>query len=382
MKKCLSLVLTVLLLLSCIPVATAAPLSDGWNFDLSSFLDNAESRRFVEMMLDYHLRHDPAVQKALEEGYSAVFFFEGCSDNMDDETLSDISYYRVSAVCVTLRLDEKGEPYIVYFNENCSTLPDRPLEYGAWYFAEHGIVGPATICDGTYDLYSVKHAGAYEALHMRTSAEDLSIPAIYMNPEGFIQERATEINIHTRNVNHTIQGAMWSAGCVLVGDGDFGQFTELMESTYYSVYDYFALDIPVGTVTINRQCLKEELYQLYENQDAVDMLLAQSRQFLPQNYLNRCTVTQTYEGGKPMQTAAETEVMTLPCSNKTDARSKIITVLPDEEPIYLLEAIQNPLGNLWYRVEVNGEMGYLYCNFAEEIQPPTWIEELWDKFFG
>lgn len=382
MKKITALLLCLCLCLSLIPTASAYSVGEPYSFDLSGFLDNEEYRRYVEMMLDYHLRTNSAVQETLEEGYVALFFFEGCSDNMDDPELSDISYYRVSAVCAGVKLDEDGEPMLIFFNENCSTLPDRPLEYGAWYLAEVGSVGPATVCDGTYELYSVRHGGVYEALHLRTSYEDGSIDAVYMHPDGYVTTRATEINIHTRNVNHTIRGAMWSAGCILVGDGDFGQFTEMMASTYYSVYDNFELDRRVGTVTINRQMLKEKLYTLYRDNDAVDRLLANSRQELPENYLRRCTTTHVCEEPKLMQTAAEAQLMTLPCSNVTDARSVVLTKVAEGEEIRVLSCIQNPLGNLWYEVEYNGETAYLYSAYAEEPTAPGWFERFWNSIFG
>lgn len=382
MKKFLPLLLSLCLLFALTPTASAYSFGDPWHFDLSGFLENEENCRYVELMLDYHLRTNTAVQETLSNGCVALFFFEGCSDNMDDPALSDISYYRVSAVCAGVKLNDAGEPYLIFFNENCSTLPDRPLEYGAWSLPEVGKVGPATICDGTYELYSVRHGGVYEALHLRTSYEDATIDAVYMHPEGYTYTRANQINIHTRTGNHTIQGAMWSAGCILVGDGDWGQFSELIASTYYSIYDEFDLDKWVGTITINRQKLKDKLYPLYENQDAVDRLLANSRHELPESYLKRCTETLVSEEGKTMQTSAEAQIMTLPCSNITDARSVPLETLKEGEPIEIKSAIQNPLGNLWYLVEYNGREGYLYSAYAEEITAPSWFEQFWNSIFG
>lgn len=382
MKKFLTILLVLCIFVTITPAASAYEIGEPYAFDLSGFLDNEENCRYVEMMLDYHLRNNSAVQETLKKGYVALFFFEGCSDNMDHPDLSDISYYRVSAVCAAVKLNDNGEPFLIFFNENCSTLPDRPLEYGAWALPEVGAVGPATICDGTYELYSVRHGGVYEALHLRTDYADGSIDAVYMHPEGYTFTRATEINIHTRTVNHTIEGAMWSAGCILVGDGDWGQYSELIASTYYSVYDRFVLDKRVGTVTINRQKLKEKLYPLYENTDAVDRLLANSRQEQPEAYLKRCTRNVVCESPKTMQTAAEAQLMTLPCSNLTDARSVPLAVLPKGEHIEILSCIQNPLGNLWYEVDYKGESCYLYSSYAEEITAPSWFEQFWDSIFG
>lgn len=382
MKKCFALLLLVCIVLSASPTASAYEAGQPCAFDLSGFLSNEENCRYVEMMLDYHLRTNKAVQQTLEEGYVALFFFEGCSDNMDHPDLSDISYYRVSAACVAVKLDENGEPFVIFFNENCSTLPDRPLEYGAWQQPDVGSVGPATICDGTYELYSVRHGGVYEALHLRTTYEDASIDAVYMYPHGYTCTRATEINIHTRTGNHTIKGAMWSAGCILVGDGDWGQYAELMASTYYSIYDTFDLDKRVGTVTINRQKLKDKLYPLYKDHDAVDRILADSRQELPEGYLKRCTQNVICEEPKPMQTIAETQLMTLPCSNVTDARSVVLATIAKGENVEVLSCIINPLGNLWYEVSHNGQTCYLYSSYVQEPTAPGWFEQFWDSLFG
>lgn len=382
MKKCLSLLLTLCLLCCLVPAASAYEMGEGWQFDLSGFLDDEENCRYVGFMLDYHLRTNTAVQEALDNGCVALFFFEGCSDNMADPALSDIFYYRVSAVCVGVKLNGSGEPIVVYFNENCSTLPDRPLEYGAWHLPEVGSVGPATICDGTYEIYSVRHGGVYEALHLRTSYEDATIDAVYMHPEGHTFTRANQINIHTRTGNHTIEGAMWSAGCLLVGDGDWGQYSELMASTYYTIYDKFDIGKWVGTVTINRQKLKDKLYPLYEDQDAVDRLLAASRHELPESYVKRCTVTETWADGKAMQTNAQTQLMTLPCSNRTDARSVPLAVLPEGETVILQSCLKNPLGNDWYQVQWEDQTGYLYSAHVKEITEPGWFARFWNAIFG
>lgn len=77
-------------------------------------------------MLDYHVRTNQAVIDALDSGYCAVFLFDGCSDNMNDPVLSDLSYYRVSAVCVVLRRDGDGQLKLAYINSNASTCRTGP----------------------------------------------------------------------------------------------------------------------------------------------------------------------------------------------------------------------------------------------------------------
>ncbi len=372
-------VLFVLLFALLLPLMPGARAAEDSGIDLAELIENEDRRLYVQAMLGWYLRNDDAVRESLEAGYSAVFFFEGCSDNMDDPELSDLSYYRVSAVCLAVRLDSGGMPYLCYFNENCSTLPDRPLEYGAWSLEDVGAVGPATICDGTYELDTVRHGGAYEALHLRTDADDDTVPAVYMTEDGFATARADMINIHTRTGNHTIQGAMWSAGCILVGDGDYGIFAELMESVYYPVYETFSIGQLVGTVTIDRQQLKQELYDLYENQDAVDMLLASSRRLLPENYLKQCSGEEGYEQSQTLWTTKETALMTLPCSNATDPRSVAVATAEKGQELEIVGSICNSAGNLWYQVNWQGRLCYCYSGYTEN---PGWFSRIIRRIFA
>lgn len=364
LHRLLCLGLAICLFFPALPKAEAA----GSVLDLSQFIHNREKRHFVEAMLCYHLRENMTVRRTLRQGYTAAFLFEGCSDNMDDAELSDIAYYRVSAVCIVLKLDDDGNPEIIYFNEDSSTLPDRPLEYGAWELEEVGKVGPATICDGTYELYSVYHGGAYEALHMRTTYEDDTISAVYMTPEGFVTSAADAINIHTRTGNHVIQKAMWSAGCILVGDGNWNDFANLIIATYYSNYDTFQIDQKVGCVTINRHYLQEQMYDLYQNREAVDTLLVSSRCELPEIYRSRCTEQSDFES-KTVVVTQDTSLMSLPCSNAVDARSIPVTKLEKGDRIDICGSTVNTKGQLWYEVSFFGENCYIPAGNTEEPEP-------------
>lgn len=379
MKKfLLRLLCAAMAVLLMIPVIPRA-LAGGQGISLSEYIRDGEKRHFVESMLSYHLRENNTVRTTLEEGYSAVFFFEGCSDNMEDPDLSDLSYYRISAVCIALKLDESGDPEIIYFNDDCSTLPDRPLEYGAWTLDGFGEVGPATICDGTYELYSVYHAGSYEALHIRTSYEDTTVSAVYLTPEGHVIHPATYINIHTRTGNHALETAMWSAGCLLVGDGRWYDFTNLVLATYYSNYEKFAVDRKVGCVTINRLQLQEQMYALYGDEAAVDTLLVSSRCERPEIYLERCTSNTPMEE-KMVQAALPVELMSLPCSNSVDARSIPVTRLNQGDKIDICGSIVNTKGQLWYEVSFFGENCYIPAGSVEEIPPSTFFQRLREFF--
>ena len=277
------------ILLTLSPPASAYEPGDSCRIDLKAFIHDRKMRDYVEMMLDHHVRTDRDIQIALDSGFAAVFLFDGCSDNMNDPELSDLSYYRVSGVCIVLKKDSSGEIRMVYFNDNASTIPDRPLEYGAWKLPDVGDVGPATICDGTYQVYSVRHKGEYEALHVRTDYWDATIDAIYMHPTGFANYRASEINVHTRTSNHTSGKGMWSAGCPLVGGGAQWEFRRLIHSAYYTTYATFEVDNFVGTLTIDRMQLRTEMYTLYKNPDAVDHILEASQVVQPQAYMDQCS---------------------------------------------------------------------------------------------
>ena len=160
-QKTLLCCLSVLFLCFLAPEASAYTVGDPCHLDLHIFMQDSEYREYVEMMVDYHIRTNTEIQNALKGGFSALFLFDGCSDNLNDPELSDLSYYRVSGVCLAVRLNSAGEPYLAYFNEDASTIPDQPLKYGAWEIPEVGEVGPATVFDGTYQVYSVLHRGEY-----------------------------------------------------------------------------------------------------------------------------------------------------------------------------------------------------------------------------
>ena len=242
-----------------------------------------------------------------------------------------------------------------------------------------GEVGPATVLDGTYQLYSVYHKGKYEALHVRTDYDDETLPAIYMTPDGFTPYRANEINIHTRTSNHTSGRGMWSAGCPLVGDGHSWEFWKLIEATYHQNYDSFETDNFVGSLTIDRQALRTEMYTLYKNPDAVDAMLWDSAQIQPRTYFDKCGHTEVYERGKQLRALKDTQLMSLPCSNGSDARSLEMGTLAAGEVLTAKGSVFNASGNLWYETEAGGQTCYLYAGHVEEL---GWLESLWNRFFG
>lgn len=369
--RMISIFLCAVLLLPAVPSARAY---ENTELDLSGYIRNSGNRHYAESVLSYHLRENAVVRAILEGGLCALFFIEGCSDNMLDPMRSDLLYYRVSAVCIAVKLDDAGEPQVVYFNEDASTLPDRALSYGAWQLEEVGEVGPATVCDGTYELYSVYHAGSYEALHLRTTYSNDTIAAVYMTPEGFVTSAANAINIHTRNVDHILEKAMWSAGCLLVGDGEWMEYANLIVASYYSTYDRFFVDRPVGCVTINRQRIREQMNTLYENEEAVETLLAGSADAVPEVYLEQCSQAESFPE-RTVRAKASVSLMTLPCTNASDARSVTVMELSMGEKIDICGSIRNAQGQQWYEVSFFGENCYVPAGNMEEV-PETLLDRI------
>lgn len=370
LRNTLAFCLAALFLLLLPQSASAYSVGDPYRPDLKPFLQDPEYRDYVETMVDYHLRTNQDIQNALEGGFGAVFLFDGCSDNLNDSQLSDLSYYRVSGVCLVVKLDAHGEPQVIYYNEDASTIPDQPLKIGAWELPEIGEVGPATICDGTYQLYAVHHKGEYEALHVRTDYWDGTLDAIYLTPEGYAPYRANEINVHTRTSNHIATYGMWSAGCPLVGDGSEWDFKRLIHSCYYTTYDSFEVGNFVGILTVDRQQLRQEMYTLYKNPDAVDAILENSRAVQPEMYLKECAEKSILEETEVRFASRDTELMSLPCFREEDARTKVLKTIPDGAKLTVTGSIRNAAENRWYIVSYEGTEGYVY---TADTKPESWF---------
>ena len=379
-RKILILLLAMTLLLSAIPAASAYEAGDPCRIDLRAFIRDREKREYVEMMVDHHIRTDRDIQNALNGGFSAVFLFDGCSDNMNDPELSDLSYYRVSSICLVVNRNTAGELKLAYFNEDASTIPDQPLKYGAWTIPEVGDVGPATICDGTYQLYSMLHRGEYEALHVRSDFRDGTLDAVYLTPDGgYTHYRASEINVHTRTSNHIANYGMWSAGCPLVGDGNTLVYSSLIRCTYYTSYDTFEVMNFVGTLTIDRQMLRQELYTLYRNPDAVDAFLESSREVQPDRYFMECSEETVFAEPEVRISAAEAKLMSLPCTQEEDARTKILKEIPKDERLTVTGSIRNADQQKWYTLSYDGVEGYL---FTGDTKTESWWVRFREWFTG
>ena len=112
-RKLMILAILSGILLTNILSASAYTAGDPWKPDLRAFLQDPVKREYVEMMVDHYIRTDKDIRNALEGGFAAMFLFDGCSDNLNDPELSDLSYYRVSGVCIVVRQDPSGNLKLV-----------------------------------------------------------------------------------------------------------------------------------------------------------------------------------------------------------------------------------------------------------------------------
>ena len=68
----------------------------------------------------------------------------------------------------------------------------------------------------------------------------------------------------------------------------------------------------------------------------------------------------------------DTEAMSLPCSNRTDARSIPVTKLEKGDKIDICGSVVNTKGQMWYEVSFFEENCYISTGNAAEISLTFW----------
>ena len=252
----LSLFLTVLMIVGLFPVTVQAA-DDPFSKLYPSLLDESvlettfaektkglflreELSEYTYNAIRYHIQsktNDYRVAKNLLQLYKSVdgnviFFFEGCSANLKDSTpvKSGYSYdvkknrYNMSAVCLVVRADGKGRPYIAYATKDASTMADNVRKESL----NNGT--PVSITkDGIYNISAVNHQGKYGALNIQTTSGS----GVRCSEKGAsnLNARGTGINIHSRGydgpnlIKNTTRS---STGCFNIGrkknNPDFNAF--------------------------------------------------------------------------------------------------------------------------------------------------------------
>ena len=256
-----------------------------------SFISNTTRKKQLENRIKQYILTNNTIEDDLSNGKFAIFLFEGGSDNMDkSEFYCDYNTYRVFAVCIVVKRIN-GEDTVIYACENCSTLPDRQLDYSKNARGKRGWAA-ATATDGTYPAYTVNHRGDYAALSLRQSYDNYNIPSVYMTSNGYEKFNALGINVHTRRSQKKLNsGSAWSEGCQLIGTqsnySDYLKFIEIIsqniakyKNVFYktsNIYYYTSgKNKHIGSVTIDRKLFVSEMKNIYKNSEAVDIIVKNS----------------------------------------------------------------------------------------------------------
>ena len=181
----------------------------------SSFSSKAKSKilpmyqNYVLNAIKYHIESSTKeyrVAKNLLQLYNAgqdgtvLFFFDGCSVNLDGATYGFSGYnkngkrYNTSAVCIVLQLNSLGKPEIVYANGGTDVSITK---------------------DGIYNILTTNHKG-YAALNLQiTTGASLRCPKSGKSYSA----TASGINIHARSFSSdAITTSTYSStGCFNVG---------------------------------------------------------------------------------------------------------------------------------------------------------------------
>ncbi len=226
--RVLSVLLVVSMLLTSAPVlgvaeidlfgikANAASLFSGSQVSAvkcNSGLVKADKQDYVNKMMYYYLTTNERVYRNLQDGSNVVFFFDGCSSNLDSgRQYSDFRTYHMTAYCAVVRLNSNKNPTIVYENNNTSTIPDNPRKASL----NDGKDVP-TVVDGIYNISITNHF-TYAALHLDASK---SGSALRCNYNKSYLDSSSGINIHKRSwytpKNGVNSNSKSSTGCFNVG---------------------------------------------------------------------------------------------------------------------------------------------------------------------
>ena len=276
-KRVFFLILTVVMVFGLMPVfeIESHAASDLSSLSCASFITNADHAKYIDMMMRYYITHNSSVQSSLDSGKSAIFMFEGGSDNYPGTRYS-LSDYRYQAAVIVVKKDSSGGYYIALHDEGCSSIPDDPSQTTGG-----ASNGSTTILDGVYSVTTTNHKG-YGALHVNVSKGYYTPPS---NKNGLINT-CSGINIHTRSSSRPSSSNPWSAGCQLIGYGgtssnSFNNFMKQVAGINYNVWINYSnkefntvtTGVNVGSYIVDRQLAKDGLVSsgLY-NKTAIDAI--------------------------------------------------------------------------------------------------------------
>lgn len=280
-NRFLKMLLAACMLFTAIPVGISASASDEWYTEKdvqgikSTIISNKHRAAYVDIMMRYHIlseTNNHRVERNLKDGKSIVFFFDGCSDNVDSKIYGDYTKYRMSSYCAVVQL-KNGVPTIVYESENNSTLPDNPRNPET----NEGDPVP-TVIDGVYNIQSINHGGSYAALWIED--DGVSVPVMRCDENTHYTSTSKYINIHARSewsgapTDGITPSSYSSSGCFNVGkasDGfkDYNKFIELILGISNARMPDWnnnkcTSGIDFGLVIVDRSQYQQQLTQIFK----------------------------------------------------------------------------------------------------------------------
>jgi len=252
-----------------------------------------EYRDYIYNALTYHIESETDDYRVARNLVSAdgkpfdgnvVFFFDGCSANLDSDTEITFSGYKkgdrrynTSAVCIVVRTDDDGHPYVAFASQHASTMPDNVRNASL-----NGGTPPSITRDGIYDIIAWNHQGKYAALQIGTYAETGVRCSDYR--KAYL-DMATGINIHARSYSyhHITDNTRSSTGCFNIGtykgDADYHGFMEAVTGMEYATGRQFTSTptkygvtstMKVGITVVDRSNYKEALKTIYGDDKTED----------------------------------------------------------------------------------------------------------------
>ena len=381
MKRTICLILLICIAMSLTPAVTLTAEADEFSsLTCASFISNAERRQYIDTMMRYYLKSNPDIVTALDGGKSAIFMFEGGSDNYTGSGYSSsASNIRNQAVCIVVQ-KKNGSYQITFYNENSSSIPSQPQATGGG-----ASDGQTTLLDGIYKVITWNHQGKYGALQIVTSKGYYTPPS---NLNGLVNT-ASGINIHTRtSARAESGGSAWSWGCQLIGSGNdssnaFNAFMKTVTGITYNVWNYWGsfntitTSKDAGYYILDRQLALGGLSALY-NSTALANITKASKDAYTGATANYLAKSDYYPSHCEITTKKSIKAMSYPCTSDVDAESTVIATLKDDQTVVANALFRNTKGEYWYRIICYGDTpAYIYAgdtSFVRELVSDVRIE--------
>ena len=238
---------------------------------------------YVDQVINETIQTETGRQ-VLENGLSVVFMFEGAG-------MSSNTSGRHYGLCVVVRNGDNGVPQIVFQCNDCTSIPDRPLDQTS--NPPNGTTVP-TLRDGIYGIEignhdneskntnPVTHDSRYACLTVKP-VENNVVRFSSSNHAGTIGY-SNQIQIHRRSINGIYESEPYSnsAGCNLIGavqgSGTTRYSNKFNEFMYrVGVCDTLVEDqaIPstskrgdIGIYVVDRTLARDYLIELYGEEGA------------------------------------------------------------------------------------------------------------------